>query len=112
MCLLITVFPILLGSRKQKNLHLGQHWSNRNDGVHLLVRTSNTFTLQSVENVPSNDTFSDSVIAINFSRISRRGNANVQRQIFLGYHVAVMQMYSDKFSDAATKFPRKYHQIA
>ena len=47
MCLLMTVFPIRLGSRKRKNHHiLGQHWSERNEGVHLLAPTGNreTFT--------------------------------------------------------------------
>ena len=52
-------FPILLGSRKRKNHYLGQHWSERKEGVHLVARTGNreTFTWQSLENVPSNDSF-------------------------------------------------------
>ena len=44
MCLLMTIFPIPLGSRKRKNHHLGQHWSERNEGVHLLAPTGNTET--------------------------------------------------------------------
>ena len=46
-----------------ENHHLRQHWSERNEGVHLLARTGNreTFTWHFVENVPSNDSFSDSI---------------------------------------------------
>ena len=45
MCLLMTVFPIPLGSTKtEKSPHLGQHWSERNEGVHLLAPTGNTET--------------------------------------------------------------------
>ena len=33
----MTVFPIPSGQRKRKNHHLGQHWSETNEGVHLLA---------------------------------------------------------------------------
>ena len=40
----MTVFPILLGQRKRKNHYLGEHWSERNEGVNLLAPTGNTET--------------------------------------------------------------------
>ena len=56
-------FSIFVRPCKQKNHHLTQNCLESKGGVHLLARSSNreTFTRKSVENVPSNDSFSHSV---------------------------------------------------